>query len=110
MLFLDLTVNGLIMGLFYALMAVGLSMIFGVLRVINFAHGEFFMIGAYTYALIASYFGINPWFALPFAAISGGVLGIVVERLLIRPLYAGYNSWSFVKDEYAVVVTFALSL
>ena len=110
MLFLDLTVNGLIMGLFYALMAVGLSMIFGVLRIINFAHGEFFMIGAYTYALIATSFGINPWFTLPLAALVGAILGLVVERLLIRPLYDGYRSWSFVKDEYAVVVTFALSL
>ena len=110
MLFLDLTVNGLIMGLFYALMAVGLSMIFGVLRIINFAHGEFFMIGAYTYALIATSFGINPWFTLPLAALGGAILGLVVERLLIRPLYDGYRSWSFVKDEYAVVVTFALSL
>jgi len=110
LLFLDLTVNGLIMGLFYALMAVGLSMIFGVLRIINFAHGEFFMIGAYTYALIATSFGINPWFTLPLAALGGAILGLVVERLLIRPLYDGYRSWSFVKDEYAVVVTFALSL
>jgi branched-chain amino acid transport system permease protein len=98
------------MGLFYALMAVGLSMIFGVLRIINFAHGEFFMIGAYTYALIATSFGINPWFTLPLAALGGAILGLVVERLLIRPLYDGYRSWSFVKDEYAVVVTFALSL
>jgi len=110
LLFLDLTVNGLIMGLFYALMAVGLSMIFGVLRIINFAHGEFFMIGAYTYALIATSFGINPWFTLPLAALGGAILGLIVERLLIRPLYDGYRSWSFVKDEYAVVVTFALSL
>jgi branched-chain amino acid transport system permease protein len=98
------------MGLFYALMAVGLSMIFGVLRIINFAHGEFFMIGAYTYALIATSFGINPWFTLPLAALGGAILGLIVERLLIRPLYDGYRSWSFVKDEYAVVVTFALSL
>ena len=53
MLALDLFVNGLIFGLFYALMAVGLAMIFGVLKVVNFAHGEFFMIGAYTYVLVS---------------------------------------------------------
>ncbi|MEI7530782.1 MAG: branched-chain amino acid ABC transporter permease [Betaproteobacteria bacterium] len=110
MLLIDLTINGLIMGLFYALMAVGLSMIFGVLRIINFAHGEFFMVGAYSYALIASYFGISPWISLPCAAMVGAGLGMCVERLLIRPLYDGYNSWAFMKDEYAVVVTFALSL
>ena len=68
------------------------------------------MIGAYTYALIATSFGINPWFTLPLAALGGAILGLIVERLLIRPLYDGYRSWSFVKDEYAVVVTFALSL
>ena len=53
MLALDLLANGLIYGCFYALMAVGLAMIFGVLKVVNFAHGEFFMIGAYTYVLVA---------------------------------------------------------
>ena len=52
MLALDLFVNGLIFGLFYALMAVGLAMIFGVLKVVNFAHGEFYMVGAYTYVLV----------------------------------------------------------
>lgn len=110
MLALDLLVNGLIFGLFYALMAVGLSLIFGVLKVVNFAHGEFFMIGAYAYALIAMSIGVSPWIALPFAAIAGALLGWLVERLLMRPLYAGYADWSFSKDEYAVVVTFGLAL
>ena len=109
-LFLDLTINGLIMGLFYALMAVGLSMIFGILRIVNFAHGEFFMVGAYAYALTAMKLGINPWFALLLAAVGGAFLGVTIEKLLMRPLYQGYQSWSIVKDEYAVVVTFALSL
>ena len=61
MLALDLFVNGLIFGLFYALMAVGLAMIFGVLKVVNFAHGEFYMIGAYTYVLAAMKLNISPW-------------------------------------------------
>jgi len=107
---LDLLVNGLIYGCFYALMAVGLAMIFGVLKIVNFAHGEFFMVGAYTYVLVALKLGVNPWIALPCAALAGAVLGWVVERLLMRPLYAGYASWGFMKDEYAVVVTFGLSL
>ena len=110
MLALDLLVNGLIYGCFYALMSVGLAMIFGVLKIVNFAHGEFFMIGAYTYVLIALKLGISPWLALPCAALAGGLLGWVVERLLMRPLYQGYGSWSLMKDEYAVVVTFGLSL
>jgi branched-chain amino acid transport system permease protein len=110
LLSLDLLANGLIYGCFYALMAVGLAMIFGVLKIVNFAHGEFFMIGAYTYVLVALNFSVSPWLALPCAAIGGAALGWIVERLLMRPLYAGYASWGFMKDEYAVVVTFGLSL
>jgi branched-chain amino acid transport system permease protein len=107
---LDLFVNGLIFGLFYALMAVGLAMIFGVLKVVNFAHGEFYMVGAYAYVLIAMKLGLSPWIALPMAALAGAALGWLVERTLMRPLYAGYGSWAIMKDEYAVVVTFGLSL
>lgn len=110
MLLIDLTVNGLIIGLFYALMAIGLSLIFGILRIVNFAHGEFYMIGAYAYTLIALFFGISPWLTLPCAFIAGMALGWATERLLMRPLYAGYASWGVMKDEYAVIITFALSL
>jgi branched-chain amino acid transport system permease protein len=110
MLAIDLLANGLIYGCFYALMAVGLAMIFGVLKIVNFAHGEFFMIGAYTYVLVSLKLGVSPWLALPGAAIAGAALGWLVERLLMRPLYQGYASWGFMKDEYAVVVTFGLSL
>jgi len=107
---LDLFVNGLIFGLFYALMAVGLAMIFGVLKIVNFAHGEFYMVGAYAYVLVSMKLGVSPWIALPLAALAGAALGWAVERTLMRPLYAGYGSWSIMKDEYAVVVTFGLSL
>ena len=110
MLLIDLTVNGLIIGLFYALMAIGLSLIFGILRIVNFAHGEFYMIGAYAYTLIALFFGISPWLTLPCAFIAGMALGWATERLLMRPLYSGYASWGVMKDEYAVIITFALSL
>ena len=110
MLAFDLLSNGLIYGCFYALMAVGLAMIFGVLKIVNFAHGEFFMIGAYTYVLTSLKLGVSPWAALPCAALAGALLGWLVERLLMRPLYQGYASWGFMKDEYAVVVTFGLSL
>ncbi len=110
MLAFDLLANGLIYGCFYALMAVGLAMIFGVLKIVNFAHGEFFMIGAYTYVLVALKLGVSPWLALPCAALAGALLGWLVERLLMRPLYQGYGSWGLMKDEYAVVVTFGLSL
>lgn len=107
---IDLLVSGLIVGLYYALMAVGLTMIFGILEIINFAHGEFYMVGAYTYTLVAMKLGVPPWIALLIALVAGGVIGWVTERLLMRPLYAGYTSWNFLRDEYAVVVTFGLSL
>ena len=110
MLSLDLLTNGLIIGAFYALMAVGLSLIFGILRIVNFAHGEFYMVGAYIYTLAALDLALSPWLALPLAFCGGAVVGIVVERLLMRPLYAGYTSWSLPRDEYAVIVTFGLSL
>jgi branched-chain amino acid transport system permease protein len=110
MLSLDLTINGLIIGVFYALMAVGLSLIFGILKIVNFAHGEFYTVGAYAYTLVALALGVPPWLALPFAFLVGIGLGLVVERLLMRPLYSGYASWSVMKDEYAVIVTFGLSL
>jgi branched-chain amino acid transport system permease protein len=109
-LLLDLTFNGLLIGLFYALMAIGLSLIFGILRIVNFAHGEFYMIGAYAYALIAVAFGVSPWLTLPGAFVAGMALGWATERLLMRPLYAGYASWGGSRDEYAIIVTFGLSL
>lgn len=106
----DLAVNGLITGLFYALMAIGLSLIFGILRVVNFAHGEFYMVGAYAYSMIAVALGVPVWIALPLAFVVGASLGWLTERTLMRPLYAGYTSWGLMRDEYAVIVTFGLSL
>lgn len=110
MLNIDLFVNGLIIGSFYALMAIGLTLIFGLLRVVNFAHGEFYMIGAYAYTLAALKLGLSVWLGLPVAFVAGAAMGWVTERALMRPLYASYASWGLMKDEYAVVVTFALSL
>ena len=110
MLNVDLLINGLIIGLFYALMAIGLTLIFGILKVINFAHGEFYMVGAYTYTLAALKLGTGPWFALPLAFAAGALVGWLAERTLMRPLYTGYTSWGLMRDEYSVVVTFALSL
>jgi branched-chain amino acid transport system permease protein len=106
----DLFANGLVIGVLYALMAVGLTLIFGILRVVNFAHGELYMLGAYAYTLAALKLGIDPWLALPVALAVGALVGWWMERALMRPLYAGYASWGLMKDEYAVVVTFAFSL
>lgn len=108
----DLVYLGLSMGTFYALMAVGLAGIFGILKVINFAHGEFFMLGAYGYALTALSLGLDPYLALLPAFAVGGILGLLVERLLMRPLYEGQliGETGAMRDEYSIIITFALSL
>lgn len=66
--------------------ATGLLVVFGVLKIINFAHGAFLTLGAYA-ALVTTNLGLDPWLALPLAFAVGGVLGVVVERLVVRPLY-----------------------
>jgi branched-chain amino acid transport system permease protein len=66
--------------------AAGLLIVFGVLKIINFAHGGFMTIGGYS-GLIVTEFGLSPWLALPFAALVGMLCGMVVERLVMRPLY-----------------------
>lgn len=103
-------VSGLISGVFYALMALGLTMIFGVLRIVNFAHGEFYMIGGFVYVLLYYGAGVPIWAALPAAVVAGALLGWIVEKLLIRPVYADFGSWRQGRDEYAIIVTFGLSL
>ena len=92
--------NGLIVGAFYALMALGLSLILNLSGVINFAHGGFLALGAYlAYALIP-YIGF--WGALVVAPLLTAVLGLAIERLLIRPLYGG-------DPLYSLLLTFGLA-
>ncbi|WLA79492.1 branched-chain amino acid ABC transporter permease [Bradyrhizobium elkanii] len=64
----------------------GLLIILGVLKIVNFAHGGFLTIGGYS-GLVVTELGLNPWFAYPAATIAGVVLGAIVERFIIRPLY-----------------------
>ena len=78
--------NGLQYGLLLFLVASGLTLIFGVLGIINLAHGSLFMIGAYTAFMVAQQTG-SLWLALPVAVIGGGVLGAVLERCLFRYFY-----------------------
>ena len=66
--------------------AAGLLITYGVLKIINFAHGAFLTIGGYS-ALVATQWGISPWLAIPLALVIGVVLGAMVERLIVRPLY-----------------------
>ena len=66
--------------------ATGLLVIFGVMKIINFAHGAFLTVGAYG-ALVTTAFGLNPWLSFPLAFVIGAVVGLLVERLVVRPLY-----------------------
>ncbi|SMO93629.1 branched-chain amino acid ABC transporter permease [Paracoccus laeviglucosivorans] len=84
-LFLQQTVNGLALGSTYALVALGLTLIFGVLLIPNFAHGEFYMVGAFlTYALVMA--GLNFWLAMALGALAVIALGCLIDLVAFRPL------------------------
>ncbi len=110
MLIAEIVFTGLLMGAFYALMALGLSLIFGILKIVNFAHGEFFMIGAYAYTMLVLRAGVPHTVALVSAVVLGAAVAVAVERLLLRPLYTGGVAAGPMRDEYAIIVTFGLSL
>ena len=81
---LQLLLNGLMLGLIYALIAVGLALIFGVLEVINFAHGEFLMLGGYAMALSLPLFGLSYWPALAVAVLTTSLVGVVLYEFFLR--------------------------
>lgn len=83
---LQIVVNGVMAGVVYMLMALGFTLIFGIMRVVNFAHGEFYMLAAYTVYVLAALLGLNYFLALAIAAVVVGVLGVVLERVLYRPM------------------------
>ena len=99
--------SGLVIGVIYALMALGITFIYSIMKMINWSMGEFYMIGSYVqYALLASVLGWSLWWvALPVAMLSVFLLGLVVQRLLLRPMYVGGVER---RDEYATIVTIAL--
>jgi branched-chain amino acid transport system permease protein len=78
--------NGAVNGVSYTLFALGLTLIFGVLRVTNIAHGEFFMLGAMVLAVLEEFFGMNFFLALICSALFAGGLGFLCHRIAIRPL------------------------
>ena len=76
--------DGILMGGVYALAALGLSLIFGVLKITNFAHGAMMTIGMYTVYALCTGLGLNPYIALPIAIIFMFVLGFIIQRFLIK--------------------------
>jgi branched-chain amino acid transport system permease protein len=83
-LVLQLLISGILLGGLYGLLGVGLTLIFGVLKVINFAHGEFLMLGMYATLGFSSLFHVDPFLSLPFVLISFFLFGIVVNYLIIQ--------------------------
>ena len=94
---------GLVNGSFYAILILGLAVIFGLLNVINFAHGALFMMGAVITWMAMNYFGINYWLMLVLAPLVVGVFGVLIERLLLR--------WIYKLDHlYGLLLTLGLTL
>jgi branched-chain amino acid transport system permease protein len=94
---------GLINGSFYALLSLGLAVIFGMLNIINFTHGAQYMMGAFVAFLLLQYTGINYWFALIFAPIIVGAFGILIERFFLQWLYK-------LDHLYGLLLTFGIAI
>jgi len=95
--------NGLMLGSFYVLLSLGLSIIFGMLGVVNFAHGALYMLGAYATYTVCHILGQNFWLALIIAPLSVGIIGMALEYTLIKRLYA-------VSHFYNLLLTFGIML
>src|ERR1700686_2500463 len=94
---------GLINGSFYALLSLGLAVIFGMLNVINFAHGAQYMMGAFVAFFLAQYVGLGYWWALVIAPVVLGLTGIVLERIFLQWLYK-------LDHLYGLLLTFGIAL
>jgi branched-chain amino acid transport system permease protein len=94
---------GLINGSFYAVLSLGLAVIFGLLNIINFSHGALYMVGAFIALIGLNRFGMNYWTALLVAPVLVGVLGVLIERTMLRYLYK-------LDHLYGLLLTFGLAL
>jgi branched-chain amino acid transport system permease protein len=94
---------GLVNGSFYAMLSLGLAVIFGLLNVINFAHGALYMLGAFFAWMGVTYFGLNYWEVLVLAPLAVGVIGIIIEKAFLRWLYK-------LDHLYGLLLTFGITL
>jgi len=101
--FLGQLLLGLVNGSFYAVLSLGLAVIFGLLNIINFAHGALYMMGAFVTWMGLQYLGLNYWLMLIIAPIIVGVFGIIIERLLLKHLYK-------LDHLYGLLLTFGLAM
>jgi branched-chain amino acid transport system permease protein len=101
--FLGQLMLGLVNGAFYAMLSLGLAVIFGLLDIVNFAHGALYMVGAFAAWILLDKFGINFWLALVLAPLIVGVLGIAMERAFLKRLYG-------LDPLYGLLLTFGVAL
>jgi branched-chain amino acid transport system permease protein len=103
-LFTQILLSGLVIGVIYALMAVGITFIYSIMKMINWSMGEYYMIGSYLqYLLVIHVLGFDYWYVgIPLAAGVTFVLGMVIQRVLLKPMYVGEAGR---RDEYAAIMT-----
>jgi branched-chain amino acid transport system permease protein len=101
--FLSQILLGLVNGSFYAMLSLGLAVIFGLLNIVNFAHGTFYMLGAFGAWMLLAYAGLNYWFALVLAPLLVGAFGVLIEKSMLRWLYK-------LDHLYGLLLTFGLAL
>lgn len=101
--FLGQLLLGLVNGSFYAMLSLGLAVIFGLLGIVNFAHGALYMIGAYVAWIGMEKFGVNYWVSLLLAPLIVGAIGVAIERTLLKHLYK-------IDPIYGLLLTFGLAL
>src|SRR6476620_7614457 len=101
--FLGQLLLGLVNGSFYAMLSLGLAVIFGLLDIVNFAHGALYMVGAFVAWIMLEKWGVNYWFALILAPLVVGALGVVIERTMLKRLYG-------LDPLYGLLLTFGLTL
>ena len=94
---------GLVNGAFYAMLSLGLAVIFGLLDIVNFAHGALYMLGAFAAWIMLDQWGINFWMALLLAPLVVGIFGVIIERLFLKRLYG-------LDPLYGLLLTFGISL
>jgi len=101
--FMGQLVLGLVNGAFYAMLSLGLAVIFGLLDIVNFAHGALYMLGAFAAWIMLDKFGMNFWLALVVAPLIVGAFGVLIERTFLKRLYG-------LDPLYGLLLTFGLSL
>lgn len=85
---LQVLINGAVLGAVYALIALGLTMVFSIMRVVNFAHGQMYMLGAFVVYYLYGQFGLPFWLALPASALALGLIGVAFNRFFFQPVLA----------------------